>query len=277
MGSLVAAVAMTHNPRMFWNAEAASDDDRSAVRGAFDVGRKAIRDASPDVVLVIGNDHMDQFSYDNLPGFSVALGNRMEGPFWYEDEIMRLPSYSAPVHTALAMDVLHGAYESGFEPSRTESYRVDHAFTIPLDAMLPDAGVPVVPVFTNTFGPPLPSSRRCHAFGKMIREVIDGRPEGERVAVVGSFNLSVDVGGPKMGQRSTGFDERVLAMIEAGESDRLVEELEPHRLVRHGNSTAEFLNYQATLGVVGDRKPDFVWYRLVQGWGGCPIVVWSTL
>lgn len=276
MGTLVATVAMTHNPRMFWNEAAATDDDRNAVRAAFDVGRAAIRDAAPDVILVIGNDHMDQFSYDNLPGFAVALGDRMEGPFWYEDEIMRLPSYSAPVHTALATDVLHGAYESGFEPSRCENYRVDHAFTIPLDAMVPGAGIPVVPVFTNTFGPPLPSSRRCYEFGRMLRSVIDGRPDDERIAVVGSFNLSVEVGGPMMGQRNTGFDERVLALMEAGDTDRLVNELEPHRLVRYGNSTAEFLNYQATLGVVGERKPDVVWYRLVKAWGGCPIVVWST-
>jgi hypothetical protein len=63
--------------------------------------------------------------------------------------------------------------------------------------------------------------------------------------------------------------------MEAGDTDRLLDELNPAELVGHGNSTAEFLNYHLTLGVVAGRRPDSVWYRQVEGWGGCPVVTWQ--
>jgi len=274
VGELVGIVAMTHNPRIFWNADAASADDRVAVEEAFARAATTVQSTRPDAVIVVGNDHLDHFGVDDAPGFAVGVSERCSGPFWYEREVMSLPGYDAPVATSLAEDLLYGAFESGFEPARCDATTIDHAFTIPLSVTLPDLDVPVVPVFTNTFVPPLPTSRRCHAFGELLAAVIAGRPTGERIAVVGSFNLSVDVGGPRMGVRDTAFDERTLALMEAGDVERLLDDLVPAELVRHGNSTAEFLNYHLALGVVGDRRPDSVWYRQVDGWGGCPVVTW---
>lgn len=275
MAELVSVVAMTHNPRIFWNASAAADDDRAAVGTAFALAAEVVQSSRPDAVIVIGNDHLDHFGVDDAPAFAVGVSDRCAGPFWYEDEVMSLPSYDAPVATSLAEDLLYGAFESGFEPARCDATTIDHAFTIPLSVTLPDRSVPVVPLFTNTFVPPLPTTRRCHRYGELLAEVIRCRPAGERIAVVGSFNLSVDVGGPKMGRRDAEFDERTLALMEAGETDKLLDDLTPAELVGHGNSTAEFLNYHLTLGVVAGRRPDSVWYRQVEGWGGCPVVTWQ--
>ena len=275
MAELVSVVAMTHNPRIFWNADGAADDDRAAVAEAFDAARLTVERSRPDVVIVLGNDHLDQFSCDDAPGFSVGFGRRCAGPYWYEDEIMSLPGYDAPVHDRLAEELLGNAFEAGYEPARADAGALDHAFTIPLSVTLPDRTVPVVPIITNTFVPPVPTSRRCFGLGELVAATIAARDPHERVAVIGSFNLSVDVGGPRMGSRDREFDEHVLALMTAGDVDALVDGLPVPELVRHGNSTAEFLSYQATLGLIGDRQPTSVWYRLVEGWGGCPVVTWD--
>jgi hypothetical protein len=134
-----------------------------------------------------------------MPAFAVGVADRVTGPFWYEREIMRLPPHDAPGAPELAEEILYAGAETGVPLMRCESFQVDHAFTVPLSETLPAADVPVTPVFINTFGPPLPSSASCFALGRVIGEVIRGRPGAERIAVVGSFNLSVDVGGPHMG------------------------------------------------------------------------------
>lgn len=274
MGTLVAAVAMTHNPRIFWNAESAGEEDWLAVSGAFAAARQTVRSARPDVIIALANDHLDQFGLDNTPAFAVGTAAEVDGPFWYEREVMHLPPYRGPGRPDLAEDILWGLSSAGIGASRCGTFRVDHAFTVPLSVVAGEAEIPVVPVFVNTFVPPLPGSVQCFAVGQALRQVIAGRPAGERIAVVASFNLSVEVGGPRMGQRDGRFDDHVLRLIEEADVDRLIGELTPARLVARGNSTAEFLNYQSLLGVVGERRPDLVWYRLVHGWGGCPVVAW---
>lgn len=277
MGRVVTAVAMTHNPRIFWNADGADIADRQAVEGAFAVARTAVEEARPDRVITVGNDHLDQFALTTTPSFAVGTSEHVVGPFWYEEAIMHLPGYRANGDRSLAEDILWGATESGIDVARCERFTVDHAFTVPLATVLPSQNIPVVPVFTNTFVPPLPKSCRYFELGATIKAVVASRPEQERIALVGSFNLSVDVGGPAMGKRHETFDQRVLQLIEAGDVDRLVNQLSPARLVAYGNSTAEFLNFHAVLGVLGEQRPDVVWYRLVEGWGGCPVVIWSSV
>jgi hypothetical protein len=46
-------------------------------------------------------------------------------------------------------------------------------------------------------------------------------------------------------------------------------------LISHGNSTTEFLNYIAALGIVEDRLPQFIKHKPVKGVGTCPIAFWT--
>ena len=275
MGTLVAAVAMTHNPRIFWNGPAADEASRQAVGAIFGQLRRFVGEARPDRLIVIANDHFDNFFLDNMPQFCVGLGARAEGPFWYESEVMNLPPYSAAVDADLGGQLLDLGARRGIDFSQTHEYRLDHAFCVPLSTVRPEADLPIVPVFTNVFAYPLATERRFFEVGQTIRELVRERPKGERIAVVTSFNLSVDVGGPRMGKRDDELDRLALDLIRQGDVSEILSRLTVERLVAAGNSTAEFLNYDAILGVVEDRPPDFVEYRLVPAWGGVPGVAWK--
>ena len=274
MAQLVAAVAMTHNPRIFWNAAGADDAARAEVFGLFGELRRRLADSRPDRLIVVSNDHLDNFFLDTMPPFCVGVGDHAAGPFWYEAEVMHIPAYQARLDRALAEDLLDIGVRQRIDFAQAHEFTLDHAFCVPLSQLRPEADLPVVPVFTNVFAYPLPTERRFFDVGQAIKALVAGRPRGERIAVVSTFNLSVDVGGPKMGKRDADFDREALELIRAGRAEAILERLPVARMLQAGNSAPEFLNYCATLGVVEDRPPDLVEYRLVPAWGGCPAVFW---
>jgi len=74
MAEIVSVVASTHNPRIFWNADQATPDDMNELYGTFAHLRGLLADSRPDVLVVLANDHFDSFFFDNLPTFSVGVG-----------------------------------------------------------------------------------------------------------------------------------------------------------------------------------------------------------
>lgn len=266
---------MTHNPRIFWNGDAASAQERADVFGLFAEARRRVAAARPDRLIVLSNDHFDNFFLDNMPAFAVGTAPWAEGPFWYEAEVMHIPAYAAEVDQGLAEDLLVTGVRERVDFAQTAEFTLDHAFCVPLSTVRPERDIPIVPVFTNTFAYPLPTARRFFELGQAIGACIRDRPAKERIAVVATFNLSVDVGGPKMGKRDAAFDAQALDLIKRGRMTEILDSFPVERLIEAGNSTAEFLNYDAVLGLVGDRRPDFAEYRLVPSWGGCPVVAWG--
>ena len=101
MAKTVCVIASTHNPRIFWNRDNANEEDMAELEESFGVLRAGLAEAAPDVIIAVANDHLDNFFFDHLPSFAVATGPVAEGPFWYESEIMNLPSYRCDVHQEL--------------------------------------------------------------------------------------------------------------------------------------------------------------------------------
>ena len=95
-------MATTHNPRIFWNRDQADPADMKELQRSFGVLRDSLAAAKPDAIIAIGNDHLDNFFFDNQPAFAIASGPEVEGPFWYEAEVMHLPAYRARVQRELA-------------------------------------------------------------------------------------------------------------------------------------------------------------------------------
>jgi protocatechuate 4,5-dioxygenase beta chain len=274
MAHIVAVVASTHNPRIFWNRDQADKDDMAALYATFGELREMLAKAKPDVIVAMGNDHLDNFFFDYLPTFTVGTGPVVEGPFWYETEIMNLPSYRANVEQRFAQHVLRTGIEQGVQFSQAHDLHIDHAFTLPLSFVRPEADLPVVPIMTNVFGYPIPSSPRWFELGEFLRRTVEAWPGNERVALVVSFNMTVEVGGPKMGSYNFDWMKATLELMKAGKLDEILTFSVP-QLIKEGNSTAEFLNYVAALGVVGTKPPDFIQHKPVKGVGTCPVAFWT--
>jgi protocatechuate 4,5-dioxygenase, beta chain len=275
MAEIVSVVASTHNPRIFWNRDQASPEDMNELYATFNDVANLLADSRPDCIVTIANDHFDSFFFDNLPGFSIGVGAVAQGPYWYEADIMSLPAYRTAIKQDLAKHLLRDGVESGVGFSQTRDVHVDHAFTVPLSFLRPKMDLPIVPIITNAFGYPLPNNMRWYELGLFLKRSIAAWPGKERVAVLASFNLTVEVGGPKMGNIDVEFARWLLELMGKGARTEMLEKLTVERLIAHGNSTTEFLNYVAALGIVEDRLPMFIKHKPVKGVGTCPIAFWS--
>jgi protocatechuate 4,5-dioxygenase beta chain len=275
MAQIVSVVASTHNPRIFWNRDQADKGDLEVLYANFASLRRMLADSRPDMIVGVANDHLDNFFFDNLPTFSVGTGPIAEGPFWYESEVMHLPHYKAQVRQDFAQYLLRSGIEAGVQFSQVHEFKIDHAFTVPLSFIRPEEDLPLVPVMTNAFGYPIPVTRRWYELGQFLRRAIEAWPGSDRVAVVGSFNLTIDVGGPKMGKYNAEFSNWILDQMRAGNRDSIIDTLTVPRLIEEGNSTAEFLNYVTILGVVETTPPSFIEHKPVRGVGTCPVAFWK--
>jgi Catalytic LigB subunit of aromatic ring-opening dioxygenase len=214
----------------------------------------------PDTILLLTSDHYNIFFEQSLPIFSIGVAECSRGPSDYPD----LPSVDVRIDAALARAIQRHVVRAGFDVGMSQEFELDHAATVPLHFLTPRLDVPVVPLFTSAFVRPIPSSRRCHALGRAIREAVEGYPDGGRVAVVASGSFSLEIGGPRIaadshtGVPSPEWVDRVLSLLRSASVDQLVLEATDEQLDRAGNAGGELLNWIEMLATFDPRPPAFL-------------------
>jgi 2,3-dihydroxyphenylpropionate 1,2-dioxygenase len=263
MGEVVAAMAGVHAPQLLQKFAGEEDDKLEASREALrELGRILDR-THPDVLLVVGTDHMETFSLDLVPTFTLITGERAEGEFGGEP-------FSRPVHRPLARALIDGLVERGFDMAYSQHAELGHAFATPFRFVLGHRDIPVLPLLVNVYLPPLPSPRRCAALGAAIREVIEQRDE--RVAILASGGMSHYPGTPRYPNPEFGFDHWLIERIEANDLDPILD-LTPQQLDEVGEG--ELLMWFVLWGAMGDRGPGRVLSYQEVWHHGQGVVVWD--
>jgi 3-O-methylgallate 3,4-dioxygenase len=165
--------------------------------------------ASPDVVVIVGDDQDELFSLANMPAVSVFYGDKV---------VMRAreihpasPSWAATVAKGYAMDeayVFRGAPEFALDLIKGliahdvdigAAAKVDdpqvagfgHAYGFVVQRLFGGRHIPIVPIMLNTYFPPnVPTPARCHDIGRHLRAAIEGSSADLRIAIVASGGLS---------------------------------------------------------------------------------------
>jgi protocatechuate 4,5-dioxygenase beta chain len=228
--------------------------------------REVVRAAKPDVLLIVGDDQQEVFGAAFNPTLAVYCGTEVSGrtiPVFPEsggDHAVELKC-AAEFASALAA----GLIDAGFDPavmtelvplSRPDG--IGHAFTRPGYFLgLADLGIPIVPLFLNTYHPPLPSGERCYELGVAIRKIADARPE--KVAVLGSGGLSHDPGGPRAGWIDRELDTWVLRKLSEGNGDELAKLFAFDSEMFHGG-TGEVRSWIAVAGAFASVPAEVVDY-----------------
>jgi protocatechuate 4,5-dioxygenase beta chain len=256
MAELVAAFGVSHGPH-FPQLVARTGSQSEPARLYAEIADR-LAAARPDILVVFGNDHFNTFFLDNFPTFAIGISDTTFGP----NDGTEMPAYTVPLHRRLATYIRSCAVAEGFDLSVTEEFGLDHAFMVPMHFLVPTMNVPIVPIFVNAFMPPLPRAARCHALGRAVRAAIDGFPAALRVALLCSGAFSLEVGGPRILPKrrdsipAPEWSNRVLAHLEGGRIDRLIEEATPLQIWEAGNAAGEILNWIAMLGALGNCRPD---------------------
>lgn len=145
--------------------------------------------------------------------------------------------------------------DEGFDLAFSNELRLDHSVTCPIITLRPQADLPVVPVYTNIFAPPLHQPRRFADLGAAIRRIVEAWPEERRVAIIGTGHLSLELGGPRQfGDHGPEpeLDRRAIDWIASGDIDGCLAEVTLDSLHQPGNATHGFMEFVAMMGAAGN-------------------------
>ena len=238
--------------RAVWDAKYARCQDAIARLAA------TLRQAQPDVAVIIGDDQRELFLDDGIPAFACFAGPQMVDHRPSEEAFARIPrgiqaAYwavhgDAPAFHQVQVDLgMHIAtqlaladFDITLLTQQPAGRTLGHAFTFPRYRLGLEPQVPIVPVFVNTYYPPnVPSASRAHALGRTLARAIESWPGAGRVAVIASGGLSHFV-------IDEDLDRRVLDGIAHGDATALG--AMPRAQLRSGNS--EILNWITAAGAL---------------------------
>ncbi|HEX3924883.1 MAG TPA: extradiol ring-cleavage dioxygenase [Streptosporangiaceae bacterium] len=265
MATVAAVIASTHHP-FYYRASTAAGADRPpfadewvAKIGAF---RETLTRARPDVLVMVGSDHFHQLWLDNMPQFLIGKAPFYNGNFYNEEREFGLPRMLLRGDEDLSAFLLRGGIDEGFDLAFSNELRVDHSVTCPIITLRPDADLPIVPVYTNIFAPPMPQPKRFVQLGQALRRLIEAWPSDQRVAIIGTGHLSLELGGPRQfGPHGPDpeFDRKAVNWIATGDLDSALAEVSLDSLWQPGNATHGFMDFMLMMGVAGGgAKADYV-------------------
>ncbi|MED1796718.1 hypothetical protein P4V54_29125 [Brevibacillus nitrificans] len=220
--------------------------------------QKKLMEASPDILVVIGDDQRELFLDDGMPTFSVFWGEQVQ-VIPHEGlhpslEAARWSNFGEQVETyqtepALGKHIVEQMMREGFDVAQltrqAEGRGIGHSFIFTKHRLMKeDLNIPMVPIMINTYFPPnQPTTSRCYSFGKALGKAIRSWDSDKRVAIVASGGLSHFV-----------VDESLdrLALEGLQKQDEALLASIPENQMTSG--TSEIKNWVAAAGALEDKK-----------------------
>lgn len=254
MAKIVAGVTTSHVPAI----AAAIDQGKThepywqPVFRGFEFSKRWMKEAEPDVVIVVYNDHASAFSLEIIPTF--ALGCADEFPPADEGWGPR-PVPIVKGHPDLAWHIAESTILDEFDMTIVNKMAVDHGLTVPLSLM---CGQPkewpfkVIPLCVNVIQYPPPTGHRCYNLGKAIRKAVESFDEDLRVVIFGTGGMSHQLQGERAGMLNKEWDFRFL--------DNLTRDPEANVRIPHleyvretGSEGIEMVMWLTMRGALNDR------------------------
>jgi protocatechuate 4,5-dioxygenase, beta chain len=261
MARLSAVLATTHHPFFHKLTELTPPEEQPPFAAEWKrkvlAYRETLTAAQPDVLVMVGSDHFHQFFADNYPTFLIGKQARYDATFYNEVREFSMPTYELQGHEELSGFMFQGLLDRGFDFSISHELKIDHSIICPIITTRPQADLPVVPVYTNIFAPPLPSAKRFYDLGRAIREIIEEWPADVNVAAVGSGHLSLELGGPRMfGEHGPDpeWDLQAIRWLAEGDVDSVLKDVTWESMTAAGNATPGFLDLVLMLGIAGPER-----------------------
>lgn len=215
MARVTAGVTTSHVPAI----GAAIDNGRTGsdywapVFHGYDFGREWIKQARPDVVFLVYNDHASAFGLDLIPTFAIGCAEEFQPA---DEGWGPRPVPVVNGHPRLAWHITQSLIQDDFDLTVINEMDVDHGLTVPLSLMF---GQPeewpckVIPFAVNVVVYPPPSGQRCFNLGKALRSAIESYDEDLNVQVWGTGGMSHQLQGQRAGLINSEFDRDFLDRI----------------------------------------------------------------
>jgi len=172
--------------------------------------RRWIAEHTPDVVILVYNDHASAFSLEIIPTFAIGCAETFQPA---DEGFGARPVPVVKGAPELAWHVAQSVIQDDFDLTIINKMDVDHGLTVPLSLMF---GQPaewpcrVIPLAVNVVVYPPPSGRRCYALGRALRRAVESFDEDLDVQIWGTGGMSHQLQGPRAGLINREWDEHFL-------------------------------------------------------------------
>jgi len=228
------------------------------IQTALDRLAADLKEARPDVVLIVGDDQHELFDSGNFPAISMFYGQTAPTHRWdaartgnqrflkmVSEGYMMDRRHELPCDGEFALDLIGRMIHAGIDlgasskVSDPEKHGFGHAYGFVCKRLMASLQAPIIPILLNTYYPPnQPTPARCYAIGEALRSAIEASGLDRRVAVVASGGLSHFV-------TNEPLDTRVLNALRSGDGAQLCNL--PEKLLKSGSS--EIRNWIMVAGV----------------------------
>jgi protocatechuate 4,5-dioxygenase beta chain len=254
MARITAGVATSHVPAIgaaIDNQKTQTDYWRPLFAG-YEPSKRWMAAHTPDVVILVYNDHASAFSLDIVPTFAIGCADHYTPA---DEGWGPRPVPTVKGHPELAAHVTQSVIEQDFDLTIVNRMDVDHGLTVPLSLLFgqPKAWpVKVIPLAVNVLLYPPPSGRRCFELGKAIRRAVESFDQDLSVQIWGTGGMSHQLQGPRAGLINSPWDNAFL--------DRIIEDPEGLSRVPHleylseaGSEAIELVMWLIMRGALNDR------------------------
>lgn len=254
MAKIVTAFGTPHTP--FLPEQVSNAPGQLKPEAMMNEVREHLEKAKPDVIIVFTSDHFVNFFYNHFPAFCVGVIDEAETT---PETGCNMPHYSLQRHKKMAAALHRAALKSNFDLATAQEVKLEHTIMVPLHFITPDMNIPIIPIYNGGLAPPAPSARRCYSLGRMIRRFVNDWEGNERVALMASGSVSLEVGGPR---NTTWFDEpwveTVKGLMSKGDYQGVARRATEQKMLAAGNVAHELLNWTTVFGALDGALPDYL-------------------
>ncbi|MFW3169712.1 class III extradiol dioxygenase subunit beta [Geodermatophilus sp. CPCC 206100] len=218
MAEVIWGLATSHVPAIGAAMDRGKTEDANwkPLFEGYGPAREWLAEHTPDVAIVVYNDHANGIDVDIVPTFGLGTADRYEvadegfGPRKVPDVVG---------DPELSLHLLESLVDEGFDLTVFQELDVDHGLTVPLSVWTPDPGeawpCPVIPLLVNVLLYPQPTAARCYALGQALGRAIASYPKDTKVAILGTGGMSHQLAGSRAGFVNPEFDQMFLEAIES--------------------------------------------------------------
>ena len=268
MADIVAGLGCSHAPSIahVYDGRKTAEPEWAPLFEAFRRAEQWLMDRRPDALVCIYNDHIDHFSLDAWPQFSIGTGDSFEiaDEGWSPRDFPPVPG--AP---ALAEHIATELVADGIDITLAHRQVVDHGILSPLPVINSGWAFPVVPIAFNVIFDPRPSPARCWQFGEALGRAIASFDPAARIAVVGTGGLSHQLTGPDFGAVRPEWDREFLRLV-AEEPEKLTSYSLDDFARLGGDHSVEIVQWMAMRAALpAGSRVDFTYYypHQIMGYG----------
>jgi protocatechuate 4,5-dioxygenase beta chain len=221
----------------------------------YEFSKQWMKENTPDVAIIIYNDHASYFGMDIMPTFAMGIADRFkicdEG---YGPRPVPVVEGAPELATHLAASLIL----DDFDMTVLNVLDVDHGLTVPMSLMFgtPDKWpAKVIPLPVNVVMYPQPSGERCLSLGKAIRKAVQQFDGDLNVQVWGTGGMSHQIQGARAGLINEVWDKKFMDDLV---NDPETLQYKPHLeyMVEAGSEGVELIMWLIMRGALGDKAKE---------------------